>query len=48
MRRLFLGRYHGEFGREVELAIMEKEMYVSTIEGFGGEHRLQKEDKRVD
>ena len=47
-KRLSLGRYHREFGREVGLAILEKEMYVFTIEGFGGEHRLQKEDKRVD
>lgn len=47
-KRLSLGRYHREFGREVGLASLEKEMYVSAIEGFGGKHRLQKEDKRVD
>ena len=44
--RLSLGRYHRDFGRKVGLAILEKEMYVS-IEGFGGEHRLQKKDKRL-
>ena len=26
----------------------EKEMYVSAIKGFGGEHRLKIKDKRVD
>ena len=45
--KLSLGRYHREFRREVGLAILGKEMHVSIIEGFGGEHRLQKKDKRV-
>ena len=27
---------------------MGNEIYVSAIEGFGGEHRLQKENNRVD
>ena len=34
MRRRSLGRYHGEFGREVGLAILKKEMYVPAIEGW--------------